>query len=61
MERSLPRSILVAGLFLSCLSFIFFSDMFSPLSTILQFAIQSAVQRNCFHWESAPIEGMVPQ
>jgi oligosaccharide repeat unit polymerase len=61
MERSLPKSILVAGLFLSCLSFIFFSDMFSPLSTILQFAIQSAVQRNCFHWESAPIEGMVPQ
>jgi oligosaccharide repeat unit polymerase len=61
MERSLPKSILVAGLFLSCLSFIFFSDMFSPLSTILQFAIQSAVQRNCFHWDSGPIEGMVPQ
>ena len=50
MERSLPKNILVAGVFLACLSFIFFSDMFTPLSTILEFAIQSAVQRTCFHW-----------
>ena len=50
MERSLPKHILVAGLFLTCLSFIFFSDMFTPLSTILQFAIQVAVQRKCFQW-----------
>jgi oligosaccharide repeat unit polymerase len=50
MERALPKQILVAGLFLTCLSFIFFSDMFTPLSTIIQFAIQSAVQRKCFMW-----------
>lgn len=50
MERSLPRNILVASLFLTCLSFVFFSDMFTPLSTIIQFAIQSAVQRKCFLW-----------
>jgi oligosaccharide repeat unit polymerase len=61
MERSLPKHILVAGLFLSCLTFIFFSDMFTPLSTILQFAIQSAVQRKCFQWGSAPLESMVPE
>ena len=61
MERSLPKHILVAGIFLTCLSFIFFSDMFSPLSTILQFAIQSAVQGKCFHWGSARVESMVPE
>jgi len=61
MERSLPKNFLVAGTFLACLSFIFFSDMFSPLSTILQFAIQSAVQRKCFHWVSPHEEGMVPK
>jgi hypothetical protein len=61
MERALPKSILVAGLFLTCLTFIFFSDMFSPLSTILQFAIQAAVQRKCFHWGGAPTDSMVPQ
>ena len=61
MERSLPKSILVASIFLSCLSFIFFSDMFTPLSTILEVAIQSAVQRKCFHWPSEPVEGRVPE
>jgi hypothetical protein len=61
MERSLPKNILVAGTFLACLSFIFFSDMFTPLSTILQFAIQSAVQRKCFHWGGTQDEGMVPK
>jgi len=61
MERSLPKHILVAGIFLSCLTFIFFSDMFSPLSTILQFAIQSAVQGRCFQWGSARAESMVPE
>ena len=61
MERSLPKNILVAGLFLTCLTFIFFSDMFTPLSTILQFAIQAAVQRKCFLWGSAPVESMVPE
>jgi oligosaccharide repeat unit polymerase len=61
MERSLPKHILVAGMFLTCLTFIFFSDMFTPLSTILQFAIQSAVQGRCFQWGSARVESMVPE
>ncbi len=61
MERSLPKNILVAGIFLGCLSFIFFSDMFTPLSTILEFAIQSTVQRKCFHWEGTEREGMAPK
>jgi oligosaccharide repeat unit polymerase len=61
MERALPKSILVAGLFLTCLTFIFFSDMFSPLSTVLQFAIQAAVQRTCFQWTGTPADGLVPQ
>lgn len=60
MERSLPKQILVASIFLTCLTFIFFSDMFTPLSTILQFAIQSAVQRKCFLWNGAQAESMVP-
>ena len=33
-ERALPKSLLVASIFLTCLSFIFFSDMFTPLSTM---------------------------
>lgn len=60
MERSLPKHILVASIFLTCLTFIFFSDMFTPLSTILQFAIQSAVQKKCFLWNGAQAESMVP-
>jgi hypothetical protein len=61
MERALPKSILVGGLFLTCLTFIFFSDMFSPLSTVIQFAIQAAVQRNCLQWGGGPVESMVPE
>ena len=61
MERSLPKNILVAGIFLTCLTFIFFSDMFTPLSTILQFAIQAAVQRKCFQWGVTPTESVVAQ
>jgi oligosaccharide repeat unit polymerase len=61
MERSLPKHILVAGIFLTCLSFIFFSDMFTPLSTILQFAIQCAVQKKCFLWGRMPVQSMVPE
>lgn len=60
-ERSLPKHILVASLFLACLSFIFFSDMFTPLSTILQFAIQSTVQKKCFLWGGALEKSMVPE
>lgn len=60
-ERALPRSLLVASILLTCLSFIFFSDMFTPLSTILQLAIQVAVQRRCFHWGAERVEGMVPE
>lgn len=61
MERSRPKHILVASIFLTCLSFIFFSDMFTPLSTILQLAIQSAVQKKCFAWGSVPVESMVQE
>ena len=60
-ERALPRSLLVASIFLTCLSFIFFSDMFTPLSTILQIAIQTAVQRRCLHWGAEGVVGMVPE
>jgi len=58
-ERALPRGPLVAAILFTCLSFIFFSDMFTPLSTILQIAIQVVVQRKCFHWESEQMAGMV--
>ncbi|MGA8729117.1 MAG: O-antigen polymerase [Terracidiphilus sp.] len=51
MERGLPRQILVSSIFLTCMSLICFSDMFSPLSTIIQVIIQSSVQRSCFRWE----------
>jgi oligosaccharide repeat unit polymerase len=61
MERSLPKHILVAGMFLACLTFIFFTDMFTPLSTILQLAIQVGVQRKCFQWGVAPSEIVVTQ
>jgi len=60
-ERVMPKSILVAGIFLTCLSFIFFSDMFTPLSTILQLAIQGIVQRRCFHWEGERVAEVVPE
>jgi oligosaccharide repeat unit polymerase len=60
-ERALPRGLLVAGILLTCLSFIFFSDMFTPLSTILQIALQVAVQRKCFHWGAERVAGMVPE
>ena len=54
VERSLPRQILVSGIFLTCLTFIFFSDMFTPLSTIIQLAIQISVQKKCFQWGRSP-------
>jgi oligosaccharide repeat unit polymerase len=60
-ERVMPRGLLVASLLLTCLSFIFFSDMFTPLSTILQIALQTAVQRKCFHWGAERVAGMVPE
>ncbi len=52
VERSLPKQILVSGILLTCLSFIFFSDMFLPLSTLLQLIIQSSVQKRCFRFAS---------
>ena len=58
-ERAMPRSLLVVSVFLTCLSFIFFTDMFTPLSTILQIAIQIVVQRRCFHWGTEQVTGMV--
>jgi oligosaccharide repeat unit polymerase len=54
VERALPRQILVSGIFLTCLTFIFFSDMFTPLSTIIQLAIQISVQKKCFQWGRSP-------
>jgi hypothetical protein len=59
VERSLPRQILVSSIFLTCLSFIFFSDMFTPLSTIIQLIIQVSVQRRCFHWGPSPEANVV--
>jgi hypothetical protein len=53
VERALPRQILVAAIFLTCLSFIFFSDMFTPLSTVLQVLVQMSVQKKCFLWGDA--------
>jgi len=50
VERSLPKQILVSGILLTCLSFIFFSDMFLPLSTIIQLLIQYTMQKRCFRW-----------
>jgi hypothetical protein len=61
VERSLPKQILVSGIFLTALSFIFFSDMFTPLSTILQLIIQSVVQKRCFRWGSAEDVSVVPE
>lgn len=61
MERSLPKQILVAGIFLTCLSLIFFSDMFTPLSTVIQIIIQSSIQKRCFLWGSASDVGLVSE
>lgn len=60
-ERALPKSLLVASILLTCLSFIFFSDMFTPLSTVLQLALQSAIQRRCFHWGTERVTEMVTE
>ncbi len=60
VERALPKQILVSGIFLTCLTFIFFSDMFAPLSTIIQIAVQVAVQKRCFRWGTADM-GVVPE
>lgn len=57
VERALRRQILVSAIFLTCLSFIFFSDMFTPVSTVLQVIAQSLVQKNCFRWEGAVARG----
>ncbi|MFZ0743912.1 MAG: O-antigen polymerase [Terracidiphilus sp.] len=51
MERGLPRQFLVSSIFLTCISLICFSDMFTPLSTIIQVVIQASVQKRCFRWE----------
>ncbi len=61
VERSLPKQILVSGIFLTCLSLIFFSDMFTPLSTIIQIVIQSSVQKHCFHWHSGQDASVVSE
>lgn len=60
-ERALPRGPLVAAILLACLSFIFFSDMFTPLSTVLQIAIQAVVQRKCFYWGTEQMAGVIAE
>ena len=50
VERVIPKQILIAAILLACLSFIFFSDMFLPLSTIIQLMIQGAVMKRCFRF-----------
>jgi oligosaccharide repeat unit polymerase len=60
VERALPKQILVSAIFLTCLSFIFFSDMFTPLSTIIQVVVQVAIQKRCFQWGTAEM-GVVPE
>jgi hypothetical protein len=61
VERALPKQILVSAILLTCLSFIFFSDMFLPLSTIVQLLIQGAVQKRCFRWTGAQDVSAVTQ
>jgi hypothetical protein len=51
-ERGLSRHFLVSSILLAAMSLISFSDMFIPLSTIIQIIIQSVVQRKCFIWQS---------
>ena len=50
VERLIPRMVLTAAILLTCLSFIFFSDMFVPLSTIIQLIIQGAVMKRCLRF-----------
>ena len=59
-ERALPRNLLVAGILLTCLSFIFFSDMFTPLSTILQIAIQARCSEGVSSGERSRLLGWCP-
>lgn len=61
VERALPKQILVSAILLACLSFIFFSDMFTPLSTIIQIIIQASIQRRCFRWkDQLAVPGALP-
>jgi hypothetical protein len=58
--RGLPRHFLISALFLTCISFICFSDMFSPLSTVVQVMLLTIVQRRCIRWEPAIEGGLRP-
>jgi oligosaccharide repeat unit polymerase len=51
-ERGLRRRMLVSSVLLAAMSLISFSDMFIPLSTVIQILIQSVVQRRCFIWSA---------
>lgn len=60
MNRGLPKYFLVSALFLTCISFICFSDMFSPLSTIVQVTLLLIVQKKCIRWVPGVIQGARP-
>lgn len=45
VRYGIARRCLTSAVFLSCIAYIFFMDNFTPLSTILQFAMQLFVQR----------------
>jgi oligosaccharide repeat unit polymerase len=51
-ERGLSRHFLVSSILLAAMSLISFSDMFIPLSTVIQIVMQCVVQRKCFIWPS---------
>jgi len=61
VEKLMPKGILIAATLLTCLSFIFFSDMFLPLSTIIQLMIQSAVMKRCFRFAGNQNERVLAQ
>lgn len=60
MERGFPRHFLISALFLTCISFICFSDMFSPLSTIVQVVLLAFIQKRCIRWEPEITGGLQP-
>jgi hypothetical protein len=52
VARAFPKRFLVLSIFLTSMSFIFFTDMFLLLSIVIQTLLQSYVQRKCFRWNT---------
>jgi len=48
VARGVSRTFLVAALFLTCIVFMYFSDMFTELSTLINWGLQFAVLKYCF-------------